>query len=227
MAKVTLKRHATIDSPEGLKEWADLWLARLKPYMLWLVVGVVVIAVGLGVWLINASMQAGRDEKAAAALAQVTPKIDLNIPAATAATDLEKFIQAYPGTAAAREAQLMRANLLYKLQQYGEAAKAYESLQDSNDPAWNNLIVESLSYCYEGQGNYKKAAEVLKPLADQIFGPMQTEVIHRLAMLYDQAKEPREAAVYWRKLLAKPPDATMAAYVQEKLAAAEAAGAKK
>ena len=186
----------------------------------------VVIAVGVGAWLINASMQAGRDEKAAAALALVTPKIDLNIPPVTAATDLEKFIKAYPGTAAAREAQLMRANLLYKLQQYSEAAKAYESLLDSRDPAWNNLLVESLSYCYEGTGNYKKAAEVLKPLVEQTSGPMRTEVIHRLAMLYDQAKEPREAAVYWRKLLEKPPDATMAAYVQEKLAAAEAAAKK-
>ena len=115
----------------------------------------------------------------------------------------------------------MRANLLYKLGQYSEAAKAYESLLDSRDPAWD-ILVESLSYCYEGMGNFKKAAEVLKPLAEQISGPMQSEVIHRLAMLYEQAKEPREAAVYWRKLLEQPPDATMVPYVQEKLAAAEA-----
>ena len=55
-------------------------LERLKPYTIWLVVGVVVIAVGLGAWGVNASMQAGRDEKAATALAQVTPKADLNAP---------------------------------------------------------------------------------------------------------------------------------------------------
>jgi predicted negative regulator of RcsB-dependent stress response len=224
MAKIAPKRRVNIDSPEGLKEWADLWMERVKPYAKWLVLGVVVLAVGLGAWAINARMQAARDEKAAAALAQLTPKIDLNIPSATAATDLEKFIKEYPGTAAVREAQLLRANLLYKLQQYGEAAKAYESLLDSRDPVWNTLITESLSYCYEGQGNYKKAAEVLKPIMDQAHGPMQTEIVHRLAMLYDLAKEPREGAVYWRKLLEKPPDATMGAYIQEKLAAAEAGG---
>lgn len=226
MAKTTPKRRITIDSPEGLRDWADLWLERLKPYAKWLVLGVVVIAVGLGAWSISARMQASRDEKAAAALTQVTPKIDLNIPAVTAATDLEKFIKEYPGTPAAREAQLLRANLLYKIQNYSEAAKAYESLLDSRDPAWNNLIIESLSYCYEGLVNYKKAAEVLKPLVGHAYGPMQTEVIHRLAMLYDLAKEPREAAVYWRKLLEKPPDATMAAFIQEKLAADEAAAKK-
>ncbi len=226
MAKITHKHRVNIDSPEGMKEWAQIWLERLKPYLKWLGLAVAVIAVGLGAWGISARMQANRDEKAAAALTRVTPKIDLNLPAADAATDLEKFIKEYPGTPAAREAQLMRANLLYNLKQYSEAAKAYESLLDGRDPGWDLLITESLSYCYEGMGNYKKAAEVLKPLVEQTGGPMQAEVINRLAMLYDQAKEPLEAAVYWRKLLEKPPDAVMAAYIQEKLAAAEAASKK-
>jgi predicted negative regulator of RcsB-dependent stress response len=226
MAKITPQRKLKLDSPEGMKEWADLWLERVKPYMKWLVLVLVLIAVGVGAWGINARMKASREEKAAAALTQVTPKIDLNIPAAIAADDLEKFIREYPGTRAAREAQLTRANLLYKLQQYNEAAKAYESLLDGRDPGWDILITESLSYCYEGMGNHKKAAEVLKPVAEQAHGAMQSEVMRRLAMLYEQAKEPGQAAVYWRKLLEKPPDSAMASYFQEKLAAAEA-GAKK
>jgi predicted negative regulator of RcsB-dependent stress response len=226
MAKITPKRRVIIDSPEGLKDWVDLWLERVKPYAKWVVLAVVVIAIGLGAWAISARMQASRDEKAAAALTQVTPKVDLNIPAVAAVTDLEKFIKEYPGTPAAREAQLMRANLLYQLQQYSEAAKAYESLLDRRDPAWNTLLTESLSYCYEGMGKYQKAAEVLKPLVEQTVGPMQSEVLNRLAMLYEQAKDPGQAAGYWRKLLEKPPDPAMVSYLQEKLAAAEAAAKK-
>jgi predicted negative regulator of RcsB-dependent stress response len=226
MVKTTPKRKVALDSPEEMLTWMQILLERLKPYLKWLALVAAVIAVGLGAWGVKARMQASRDEKAAAALTQVTPKIDLNIPAVTAATDLEKFIKEYPGTPAAREAQLLRANLLYKLEQYTEAAKAYESLLDGRDPSWDTLITESLSYCYEGMGNYQKAAEVLKPVAGQTFGPMQGEILRRLAMLYEQAKDPGQAAVYWRKLLEKPPDVAMVSYLQEKLAAAEAASKK-
>jgi predicted negative regulator of RcsB-dependent stress response len=215
-----------LDSPEEVLNLAQRLLARVKPYAKWLALAGVVIAVGLGTWAVNAKMQERRQEKAAAALALVTPKADLKAPEAAAAQALEKFVGEYAGTRAAREAQLMRANLLYGLRQYGEAAKAYESLLDGRDPGWDTLVNESLSYCYEGMGDFKKAAGVLKPVAEQTSGRLQSEVRRRLALLYEQAQEPQEAAVYWRKLLDQPPDAALAPYFQEKLAAAEAAGKK-
>jgi len=167
-------------------------------------------------------MQEGREAKAAEALARVTPKVSLAAPDVAATTALDRFIREYAGTRAAREAQLMRANVLFRLHRYGEAATAYESLLDGRDPGWDMLITESLSYCYEGMGNFKKAAEVLKPVAEQTSGAMQSEVMRRLALLFEKAKEPKEAAVYWRKLLEKPPEAALKPYFQEKLAAAEA-----
>ena len=226
MAKLSSRRRVALDNPEEVLNLAQRWLARVKPYATWLVLAGVVIAVGLGAWGINAKMQESREEKAAAALTQVTPKIDLNIPAAAAVNDLEKFIKEYPNTRAAREAQLMRANLLYRLAQYVEAARAYESLLDGRDPGWDTLVQESLSYCYEGTGNFKKAAEVLKSVAEHTSGPLKSEVMRRLALLYEQAKEPKEAAVYWRKLLEQPPDPALVPYLQEKLAAAESSSKK-
>jgi predicted negative regulator of RcsB-dependent stress response len=201
-------------------------LERVKPYSKWLVLAGVVLAMGLGAWGVTARMQESRQEKATAALALVTPKADLKAPDIAAAKALEKFVNDYAGTRAAREAQLMRANLLYQLKQYGEAAKAYESLLDERDPGWDTLAQESLSYCYEGMGNFKKAAEVLKPLAEHISGPLKSEMTRRLALLYEQAQEPKEAAAYWRKLLEQPPDAALVPYLEEKLAAAEAKSKK-
>ena len=226
MAKITPRRRPALDSPEEVYSLAQRLLVRLKPYATWLVVAGVVVVVGLGAWGVKVRMQASREEKAVAALSLVAPKVDLNVPAAADAKVLEQFVKEYGGSRAAREAQLLRANLLYRLTQYGEAAKAYESLLDGRDPGWDTLVSESLSYCYEGMGNFKKAAEVLKPVAEQVSGPLKSEVRRRLAMLYEQAKEPKEAAVYWRKLLDQPPDAALVPYLQEKLAAAEA-GSKK
>jgi predicted negative regulator of RcsB-dependent stress response len=222
MAKITPRRRVALDNPEEVLTLAQRLLERLKPYVKWLVLAGVVIVVGLGAWGIKAQMQASREEKAAAALSLVAPKVDLKAPDAAGAKTLEQFVKENAGTRAAREAQLLRANLLYRLKQYGEAALAYESLLDGRDPGWDTLVTESLSYCYEGQGNFKKAAAVLKPLAEQSSGPMKGEVMRRLALLYDQAKEPKEAAVYWRKLVEQPPDPVLAPYLQEKLAAAEA-----
>jgi lipopolysaccharide biosynthesis regulator YciM len=224
MAKLTSRRRMALDNPEEMLNLAQSLLARLKPYAKWLVLAGAVIAVGLGAWGVTARMQASRQEKAAAALVLVTPKANLRAPDAAAAKALEKFVKEYAGTPAAREAQLMRANLLYGLSQYGEAATAYESLLDGRDPGWDTLVNESLSYCYEGLGNFKKAAAVLKPMVEQISGSLKIELMRRLAVLYEQAKEPKEAAVYWRKMLEKPPDAALVPYLQEKLAAAEAGG---
>jgi len=226
MAKTTPRRRSALDNPEEVLNLAQRLLERVRPYAKWLVLAGVVIAVGLSAWGINSMIKERRQEKAAAALAQVTPKADLNAPDAAAAKALEKFVNEYAGTRTARDAQLMRANLLYRLTQYGEAAKAYESLLDGRDPGWDTLVNESLSYCYEGMGNFKKAAEVLKPVAGQSSDPLKSEVMRRLAMLYEQAKEPKEAAAYWAKLLDQPPDPALVPYLREKLAAAEAQGKK-
>jgi len=226
MAKITPGRRSALDNPEEVLNMAQRLLERVRPYAKWLVLAGVVIAVGLSAWGINSMIKERRQEKAAAALALVTPKADLKAPDAAAAKALEKFVNEYAGTRAARDAQLVRANLLYGLGQYAEAAKAYESLLDGRDPGWDNLVNESLSYCYEGMGNFKKAAEVLKPVAEQSSAPLRSEVMRRLAMLYEQAKEPKEAAAYWAKLLDRPPDPDMVPYLREKLAAAEA-GSKK
>lgn len=226
MAKITPRRRVALDRPEEMLTLAQRVLGQVKPYAKWLIGGGVVIAVALGAWGINSWVQENREANAVAALALVTPKVSLAAPDVAAVQALDRFVQEYAGTRAAREAQLMRANILFRLHRYGEAATAYESLLDGRDPGWDMLITETLSYCYEGMGNFKKAAEVLKPVAEQTSGAMQSEVMRRLALLFERAKEPKEAEVYWRKLLENPPEAALKPYFQEKLAAAEAQAKK-
>jgi lipopolysaccharide biosynthesis regulator YciM len=177
-------------------------------------------------WGINFKIQAGKEEKAGVALAQLQPK--LAGPEADAGTvkSLEAIIRDYPGTKAGQEAQVWRAHLLYHLKNYAEAARAYESIPTGRDPGWDTLVAESLSYCYEAQGDLKKAAQVLKPLSETTSGAFQGEIWRRLATLLEASGNSAEAAVYWRKLLDHPSNPALVPYLKEKVAAADAAGKK-
>jgi lipopolysaccharide biosynthesis regulator YciM len=223
MAKPRPRRRPGLTEPEEVLTLAQRWLEPVKKYWKYmLVLGLIIVAVALGAG-INAYLQARNESRADAALAQVNLQAPDAAPETQAVQGLENIIKEYPGTGAAREAALLRANLLYRLKNFGEAAKAYESLS-RQDPELAPFIAESLSYCYEGLGDFKKAAAVLKPAADQVKGPFQGEVWRRLAFLYEKAGEPREAAPYWKKLLEMPNQAPgIIPYLKEKVAAAEAA----
>jgi tetratricopeptide (TPR) repeat protein len=184
------------------------------------------VAAGWGAWGMHARMKAQQEERAAAAMLPVRAQVEKADASQESVQALDKFLQEYPGTRAAYEAALLRANLLYRMGRYADAAKAYEALPRGTDPGWDTLITESLSYCYEGLGDFKKAAEVLKPAAAQSTGAFHSEVIKRLALLYERAGNRPEAALYWSQLLAQPPDPSLVPYLKGKVAAAQAAPKK-
>ena len=92
MAKITPRRRSALDNPEEVLNLAQRLLERVKPHAKWLVLAVVVLAVGLSAWGVNSMIKERRQEKAAAALGLVTPKADLKAPDAAAAKALEKFV---------------------------------------------------------------------------------------------------------------------------------------
>jgi lipopolysaccharide biosynthesis regulator YciM len=222
MAKLTSRRRSVLEDPEEVLNLAQRWLESVKRQWKWLLLGTAVIAVALSAWGVNARMQAAKEDRGATALVQLRAKFPADATNAEAAKALQALVSQYAGTKAAEEAELQRGNLLYRMKNYADAAKSYEALLQNGDPAWNTLVSESLSYCYEGMGEFKKAAAVLQSVAEQSTGHLHTEVLQRLALLYEKAGEPQEALVYWRKLLELKPAPALQAYLQEKLAAAEA-----
>jgi len=221
MAKLTSRRRGVLDHPEEVLTLAQRLLDRVKRQWLWLLLGAVLVTAIFLAWSLHAGLAARREARAGEAFSQVRAQVSQEEANAQGLKALEKFIQDHPGTGAAREAQLLRANLLYQLKRYAEAAKAYEALA-GRDPGVDLLVKDSLSYCYEARGDFQKAAQVLKPMAEQATGPFKGEFQRHLAMLYEQAGEPQEAAVYWRKLLEESPNPALKPYFEEKLAAAEA-----
>ncbi len=226
MAKLSARRKSVLEDPEEVLNLAQRLLERVKQQWKWLALGLVVVAIALAAWFINVRMQERREVQAAAALAQVRPKLAAPEANAEAAKALEQVTRDHAGTLGARDAQLLRANLLYKMKNYADAAKGYETLLKGGDPGWDTLINESLSYCYEGLGDFKKAAAILKGVVEETSANLKGEETQRLALLLEQAGDYKEAAVYWKKLLDEGGNPALLPYLKEKLAAAEAKGKK-
>jgi tetratricopeptide (TPR) repeat protein len=216
-----------LEEPEEVLNLAQRFLARLKSQWPWLLAGLAAVAVVLGGWGIYSYFKGRQEEKAGAAWAQVRSKTEGLGAKQEILKDLETVMRDYPGTRAAQEAARWRAHLLYHQKNYAEAAKAYASLIQGRDPGWDTLIAESLSYCYEGMGDFRQAAEVLKGAADKASEAFKGELRQRLALLLELAGDHQQAATYWRQLLDHPPSPNLVPYLREKLAAATAAAAKK
>ncbi len=223
MAKMTPRRRLALDKPEEVLTLAQRLLEPVRPYFKYLIAVAAAVVVLLGAWQINARLKAGQEERAGTALAQVQIKGTGETADAEVVKALDEMVKEYPGTKAAREAQLRRAHLLYRMKRYQEAAMAYEALLPAADPEMQMLLRESLSYCYENLGDYKKAAAVLEPAIQPASGNFKNVMTQRLALLYEKAGDKKEAAKYWGQLLEQAPNPALTVYLKEKVAAAEAA----
>jgi predicted negative regulator of RcsB-dependent stress response len=208
--------------PEELIGAAQQALDYIRPFLRWIILGVVAVAVVLLVWGGYSYFRHSQEVHAQTALEKVRPELNQADKAEAAIKSLTALIQKYPPTPAAQIARAFKANLLYQTKKYAEAAKIYEELRASssgNDPyAWSPFVTESLAYCYEAQGNYAKAAQTLKPLMDKALGSYQTILLSHLALLYDKAGDRQLAADAWQRLTTQSRDPALVAYWKERLA---------
>ena len=179
------------------------------------------IIIGLAVVLIAAALygywqkrQVDRLEQAAELFQAVVGRQQTDIP--NALKELETIIQDYPGTGGALQARLLTANLLYQQKNFQEAAAAYEAL-GKEAPELNILVTENLSYCYEAQKDYQKAASVLNSLVETANLPYRQELQRRQALLLELAGAPEQALAIYEKMLQDNPPQNFIPYLQEKI----------
>jgi predicted negative regulator of RcsB-dependent stress response len=215
--------------PEELMGAARQTLDYLWPYLKWLIAAGAVLVVVLLAWTSYAYLQSSREARAQAALDKARPILSQPGEAESAIAALNPIIKDYPATHAALMARLFKADLLYQTRKYAEAAREYEAVQaalGSSDPyAWGPFVTESLSYCYEAQGEYAKAAQTLKPIADQASGSYESLVLSHLALLYDKAGNHKAASDIWERLTTLTQSPALKSYWKEKLAADRSAPA--
>jgi tetratricopeptide (TPR) repeat protein len=207
--------------PQELFGAAQNALDYVRPYLKWLLLAGVSLAVVLLVWGGIGYVRHSREVKAQAALEKARPELSQPGQAEAAIKTLTTLIQDYPSTQAAQVARVFKAHLFYQTKKYADAAKLYEELRSSSgtDPyAWSPFVTESLSYCYESQGDYAKAAQTLKPLVDQARGSYQTLLLSHLALLYDKAGERKAAEDTWERLLTQSQNPLLISYWKGRLA---------
>ncbi len=221
MARKKPRRQVPQDTEEILS-LAQSSLDVIRPYLKWLITGSVTLALVLLGWGGYSYLKHSRETRAQAALDQMRPRLSQPEQAAEAIKALNTLIQDYPSTNAAEIARLFKAHLLYQTKKFPEATRMYEELRASlgnNDPhGWGRFVAESLSYCYEAQGEWARAAQVLKPLAAQARGNYQTVLLARLGMLYDKAGNHQEASQTWQQLLKQTQNPALVSYWKERLA---------
>jgi tetratricopeptide (TPR) repeat protein len=218
--------------PEEILGAAQTALAFMKPYIQLLIMGGAALAVALLAWSGYGYFKHSREARAQAALDQIRPKLSQPEQTEEALKTLNALIQDYPATQAALMARLFKGHLLYQTKKYADAANAYEEARTAlgnQDPnAWSPFVTESLSYCYEAQGDFAKAAQTLKPLVDLAGGNYQTVLLERLALLYSKAGHQKEAEDIWQRLLSTAHNPALLSYWKEKLAQSQQkAGAEK
>jgi predicted negative regulator of RcsB-dependent stress response len=220
MAKRKPRRRGP-QEPEEILGIAQQGLDYVRPYLKWLILGGVILALVLVGWGGYTYWQRHREARAQAALEQVRPQLSQPDRAAEAIKALDALIRDYPATTATRMAQLFKGHLLYQTKKYADAATTYEELRSAlgnqDSFGWSPFVTESLSYCYEAQGDFPKAAQTLKPLVNQSSGNYQTVLLARLALLYDKAGNQKEAEDTWQRLLSQAQNPALVSYWKEKL----------
>jgi len=210
--KITLRKPIPEDADEFISFSARL-LEFGQQHLTAILVGLGVIIVAAAAYGFLQKRQIVRQEKAAELFQAAAGQRQAEV--GTLQRELQTIIQDYPETGGALQARLLLANLLFQERKYQEAAAAFQSLL-ALAPELSTLIGENLSYCYEAQKDYPKAAAVLDPLLAKAALPYRQELRRRQALLWEKAGEPAKALAIYQNMLEDHPPVGLVPYLQEK-----------
>lgn len=223
MPKPVSRRRGILTPEPEVRTLLQRLQDRLQPYLKYLFLGVGLVVILAAGWWLTTHLRERRAQAAAVALAPLRAQLSDPAKAGELLPALEKIVRDHSGAPAALEAEMFRAHLLYQTGKFEEALAAYRRLAaDSRvqrQPGLRIMVAESISYCEEALGRHKEAAAALKPLLEEVSGPLQGELLRRYAGLAERAGQPEEARRAWEKLLERPPVPALVPYLKEKLAA--------
>jgi predicted negative regulator of RcsB-dependent stress response len=206
---------------------------RADTFFLWIqahtrqvaIAGVVVVALGLGVWLWRQS-RAARERNASIDLLNVSQTIQQG-NVALAQSDLEKLVARYEGTNAAAQAAFELANIYYGQGQFDRGIALLQQLaRSSDDPLVKAMAENGVAAGHEGAGRFADAAGRYRAAADLTRLEDERDVyLANAARAYQAAGNKAEAIQIWRRLADS--EGTQAAEARVRLGELTAEPAKK
>jgi predicted negative regulator of RcsB-dependent stress response len=206
---------------------------RADTFFLWIqahtrqvaIAGVVVVALGLGVWLWRQS-RAARERNASIDLLNVSQTIQQG-NVALAQSDLEKLVARYEGTNAAAQAAFELANIYYGQGQFDRGIALLQQLaRSSDDPLVKAMAENGVAAGYEGAGRFADAAGRYRAAADLTRLEDERDIyLANAARAYQAAGNKAEAIQIWRRLADS--EGTQAAEARVRLGELTAEPAKK
>ncbi len=121
----------------------------------------------------------------------------------------KKIVSNYGQTLYGGISYIYLGNIYYEGRQWDKAIEAYNALLSSqwNIPPYNYIAIESISYCYEGKGDYAGALVWYKRLYEILPEKMRERALLSMARCYAKQGQDQLAEQIYRDI-AKSPEQT-------------------
>jgi predicted negative regulator of RcsB-dependent stress response len=197
-----MTKTATTRTPPQLDDRADTFFLWVQSHARQATVaGVLIVAVGLGVWLWRQSRVA-RERNASIELLNASQTVQSG-NVALAQSDLEKLVARYAGTNAAAQAAFELATIYYGQGQYDRGIALLEQLAKSSDDGLVKAMAENgIGAGFEGGSKFADAAVHYRRAADLTRLPDERDVyLANAARAHQAAGDKSEAIALWRRLI--------------------------
>ena len=208
-------REQLLTQPSGWTDFAE----KNFTYILIGVIALVVVIVGSIVWAyIDNKRETTAAEQFAQSVALYEQVLADDGSIESALERFQSIIREYGGTTSGVLSLFYAGNCSYALKDYDEAIADYERFiaAEPKETHLRILAYDSLGYCFEEKGDYKKAIENFDKTINPAPGLGENGYLN-IARCYEALADAENSLKYYQRVILEYPESRMATYVQEKI----------